>query len=213
MSPKQTTRDRERTEQELIRAVATVLARDGFNGLGINAVARAAGMDKVLIYRYFGGLSELLQAYGASADFWPTAEEVLGNDDKALLARPIGERLSHVIRGLLRALQARPQTVEIMAWETVQQNALTSMLADVRERWAHDVIARVVPDVGPDDPDWTALANLLVAGFQYLLIRARTVSAYGGIDLSTDAGWQRIESAIRLACGDETAARSDRENQ
>ncbi|MFU8830406.1 MAG: hypothetical protein ACNA8P_13365 [Phycisphaerales bacterium] len=35
----------------MIRAVGTLLARDGFQGMGVNAVAREAGVDKVLIAR------------------------------------------------------------------------------------------------------------------------------------------------------------------
>ncbi len=48
------TRSKETTRLRLISAVGTLLARQGFNALGINAVAEEAGVDKVLIYRYFG---------------------------------------------------------------------------------------------------------------------------------------------------------------
>ena len=51
-------------------AVGDVLARDGFTAIGVNAIAKQAGVDKVLIYRYFGGLPELLQTWGASGRFW-----------------------------------------------------------------------------------------------------------------------------------------------
>lgn len=195
-------RDRARTERELVEAVGRVLARDGFQGLGVNAVARAAGADKVLIYRYFGDLAGLMRAYGESADFWPSVDEVLGPDPETLRALPIGPRIARIVTRLLQALSARPQTIEILAWETVQVNALTAMLADVRERWSREVIARAVPDAEASATDWIALADLLVAGFQYLLIRSRTTPEYGGIDLSTEAGWARIENAIRTACGD-----------
>ena len=43
-------RDRGQTQQILIGAVGRVLAKDGFVGLGINTIAREAGVDKVLIY-------------------------------------------------------------------------------------------------------------------------------------------------------------------
>lgn len=197
-------RDRRRTERELVAAVGRVLARDGFQALGVNAVARAAGTDKVLIYRYFGDLSGLIRAYGESADFWPTVDEVLTPDAQSLQELPIGARVARIVTRLLRALSQRPQTIEILAWETVQENALTEMLANVRERWSLEVIDRAVPDAQASDTDWVALADLLVAGFQYLLIRSRTMPEYGGIDLSTEAGWKRIEDAIRTACGDST---------
>ena len=62
--PAPRSRDRAATEEMLVKAAREVLASDGFQGLGINAVARQAGCDKQLIYRYFGGLDGLVDAIG-----------------------------------------------------------------------------------------------------------------------------------------------------
>lgn len=192
-------RDRSQTRQSLILAVGRVLAQDGFLGLGINAIARAADVDKVLIYRYFDGLPKLLKAYGESADFWPSVEEVLGPDKAALRALPLPERTAAIVVSLLEALRKRPQTVEILAWEAVQQNALTESLAEIREQWSREVIARMLPDSVKDEEDLLALASLLVGGFQYLLIRSRNTRVYGGIALNTEEGWRRIRNAALRA--------------
>ena len=68
------TRDRAATEERILAAVGEVLARDGFGAIGINTIAREAQVDKVLIYRYFGGLPELLKTWGASGRFWPSTD-------------------------------------------------------------------------------------------------------------------------------------------
>lgn len=192
-------RDREQTRQTLILAVGRVLALEGFLGLGINAIARAASVDKVLIYRYFDGLPKLLKAYGESADFWPSVEEVLGPDQAALRALPLPERTATIVVSLLEALRKRPQTIEILAWEAVQQNALTESLAEIREQWSREVIARMLPDSVKDEEDLLARASLLVGGFQYLLIRSRNTRVYGGIALNTEEGWRRIRNAALRA--------------
>jgi AcrR family transcriptional regulator len=70
-------RDRNATEARLIGAVEDLIVQQGFGAIGINAVARQAGADKVLIYRYFGGLSGLLAAYAEEGDFWWTVEDLL----------------------------------------------------------------------------------------------------------------------------------------
>ena len=92
-------RDKESTRFRLLDAVGTLLAREGFGALGINAVAREAGVDKVLIYRYFGGMDELLRAFGQSGDFWPTIAQVIGDDPSELMSLPLGERWA---KGLTR---------------------------------------------------------------------------------------------------------------
>jgi AcrR family transcriptional regulator len=196
-----TSRDRELTEQRLIETVGRLLARSGFAALGVNALAREAGVDKVLIYRYFDGLPNLLKAYCERGDFWPTAEEVLQPDVATLRAAPIAARTAAIVVNLLDALRRRPQTMEILAWEVVERNALTDTLAAIRERWSRDVTELVLPDAAEDPSDFVALANLLVAGIQYLLIRSRTTPVYGGIPLRTDEGWERIRKAAIMAFG------------
>jgi AcrR family transcriptional regulator len=196
-----TSRDRELTEQRLIETVGRLLARSGFAALGVNALAREAGVDKILIYRYFDGLPNLLKAYCERGDFWPTAEEVLQPDVATLCATPLATRTAAIVVSLLDALRRRPQTIEILAWEVVERNALTDTLAAIRERWSREVTELVLPDAVEDRSDFLALANLLVAGIQYLLIRSRTTPVYGGIPLDTDAGWDRIRDAVLVAFG------------
>ena len=58
------TRDRARTEAAILSAAERQLADGGFTAFGVNAIARAAGCDKQLIYRYFGGLDGLADAIG-----------------------------------------------------------------------------------------------------------------------------------------------------
>ena len=68
-------RDKDQTKQKILQAVGKLLATGG--GLGVNVIAREAGVDKVLIYRYFGGLPELLRAFMTSGEFWPEFEDVM----------------------------------------------------------------------------------------------------------------------------------------
>ena len=132
-------RDRGATEERILAAVGTVLARDGFGAVGVNAIAREAGVDKVLIYRYFGGLPELLQRWGASGRFWPGVDEMLGDDVQALRALPLAERLALFFDRFIDALRARPLTIEILAAEIVQRNQLTAILETEREQWGERV--------------------------------------------------------------------------
>ena len=46
-------RDREQSEEKLIKAVGELIEEIGFEKLGINQVAKRAGFSKNLIYRYF----------------------------------------------------------------------------------------------------------------------------------------------------------------
>ena len=189
-------RDRGATEERILAAVGQVLARDGFGALGINAIAREAGVDKVLIYRYFGGLPELLRQWGASGRFWPTVDELLGEDRQAVLALPLAERYALFFDRFIDAMRARPLTLEILAAEIVERNELTAILETEREQWGAQAEALFGGDEMARAPQLRGITLLLVAGVMYLLVRARKIRIFGTIDLHTDAGWAALKAAV-----------------
>ena len=190
-------RDRAATEERILAAVGEVLARDGFGAIGVNAIAREAGVDKVLIYRYFGGLPELLRTWGASGRFWPTVEELLGDDPAAVTALPLAERYALFFERFIEALRARSLTLEILAAEIVERNELTAILEAEREEWGAQAEALFGGADFEQRPWLRGTTLMLVAGVQYLLVRARKIRVFGGLDLGSDEGWARIAGDLR----------------
>jgi AcrR family transcriptional regulator len=188
-------RDRETTRKRLIRAVGTILAQKGFTGLGVNAVARAAGVDKVLIYRYFGGLSELTTAYGREGNFWPTIEELAGGDVESFAQLPLDTKLKNLSRNFSRAIRQRPLTQEIMAWEMVERTQLTIELETIRENTMLRFFEMFFPSL-QNQLDLHAITAIIGAAISYLACRARQIQWYNGVDLQAEEGWLRIERAI-----------------
>ena len=203
------TRDRAVTEERILAAVGTVLAREGFGAVGINAIAREAAVDKVLIYRYFGGLPELLRTWGASGRFWPSVEELLGDDRPAVLALPMAERYALFFDRFIDALRQRPLTIEILAAEIVERNELTAVLEAEREQWGAQAEALFGGEEFVRGPHLRGVTLLLVAGVQFLLVRSRTVSVFSGFDLRSDADWSAIKASLRVMAGQLFAAGPD----
>ena len=56
-------RDREATEKRLLNTIGQMIAENGFEKIGINAVSAQSGVSKILIYRYFGSVEGLMTAY------------------------------------------------------------------------------------------------------------------------------------------------------
>ena len=189
-------RDAEATRRRILGAVGSLLVRDGFGALGVNAVAREAGVDKVLIYRYFGGIDQLLEAWGSELDFWPSVAEILGDapeSDPAAFAAGMLKRHLH-------ALRTRPHTLEVMAWEAVERHPLTRILDRIRETRAEQLMASIPAGLMGESQDIPAISALLSAGLQYLLLRSRTVDRYNGVPIASPEGWIRIESALQTIC-------------
>ncbi len=190
-------RSSEATQQRILRAVGRILARRGFLGFGVNAVAREAHVDKVLIYRYFGGLPELLEAFAERGDFWPTLEEVAGAPPEVTSRWTGGEWSAALLKGLARALRVRPMTQEALRWELAVSNELTEKLAEVRERRGMEMLGRAARDPElRDRVDVPAVAALLSAGIIYLVLRSKSAPTWLGVPLDGDEGWARLERAV-----------------
>ncbi len=185
-------RNRKQTRAGILDAVGRLLAQSGFKELGINSIAREAGVDKVLIYRYFGGLPELLKAFAEETDFWPDLPELMREAGPSPAQMTANERAKLLVVAFGRALRRRPLTQEIMRWELQERNELTETLARHREEQS----AKLFEDfAGPKDIDIRALASLLAAGQTYLILRSKTADVYNGLSLNSEEDWSRIERA------------------
>ncbi len=199
-NPQKATRDKEATKQRLLDAVGAILSRQGFGSLGINAVAQQAGVDKVLIYRYFGGMPELLQAFGQSSDFWPSVAEVIGDDPAELLRLPLAERWSIGLSRYAAALRRRPITKEILAWEQIERSELCEVLKVAREQWFLELMTHFPDDETATDADLIPTILLVVGAIHYFVVISRLQGDFSGVIVDTDEGWDQIDSVISTIC-------------
>lgn len=187
-------RDREKTEAAILDAVGRLILRDGLSGAGINAVAREAGADKVLIYRYFGDLDGLYRAYAENGDFWWPVEDMLAATESA---RSLSEALKAGMRYHAAEMRKRPVTLAVIAAEPANRNALVIALEEVRERRSLELMQIIAARYGAaEGADIPALTALLAAAIDYLLVRARTIRVYGGVEIKTEKDWERLFSTI-----------------
>lgn len=185
----------ERTRQRLMDAVEQVLLADGFQGLTPDNLAKRAGVRREDLFRHFKGLKGLLSAYGRTPRFWPTVEELTGGDVEGLKQLTPAEQIATFFKSYLHALRKRPATLEVLAWEAWECNELTRSMEYARERTALEFF-ELMRDDPPDDVDLTALIIILAGAVSFLAVRSRTHKVLGGVDLESEAGWQRIDETI-----------------
>ncbi len=189
-------RDKEATKRRLMDAVGSILAREGFGALGINSVAHEAGVDKVLIYRYFGGMTELLHAFGQSGDFWPSIAEVIGDDPSEMMELPLADRWALGLGRYAEALRRRPVTKEILAWEQIEQNELTDILRQARGEWFEELLTHFPGDEEATDADLVGTVLLVVGAIHYFVILSRFQADFSGVVVDSDEGWEHINAVI-----------------
>lgn len=198
-------RNRQATEAALLKAAKDILTRDGFQALGVNEIARHAGVDKVLIYRYFGGLEGLSERLGeaiaATIISWleeNQPETALGGTGKASYASVVEAALLSYWRGL----RADPAYCQFLLWELADSSGLGLRLAEGRSKSLRGWVAkRLGATKAPGEKDAPAINSLLIAAIHQLGIAMLHHDSFAGLGASsTKAGPQvpaRLEAALR----------------
>ena len=187
-------RNRLKTEQRLLEALAAILLEQGYPAVGVNAVARRAGCDKVLIYRYFGGMDELLLAFAETTPMWWEVDEIITESaaDCAEIALP--EYLQTLLGRYVEALEARPLALEIMAWEMSEQNNLTNHLARIRGERGMELVKRIRAYYRQPNIDIGGILGVFGAAVNYLVIRTRKQSQ----QYKTEEWWRLQQTISKL---------------
>lgn len=191
-------RDRQSTEAAIIAAFERILLRDGVNGVGVNAVAQEAGVNKVLIYRYFDDLPGLARVWAAKSAFWPTEDELIGGNREEFERLSVRERVLLVLCNYIEAIRRRPQTIEMLAAELTNPTDVTRALAEGIARPGTGIATFVgldTPHGDLTDAVWK-LIYLVQASTAYLTIRERNSPSYMGTDLAKDESWQFVRDTV-----------------
>jgi len=192
-------RDRHTTEETIIGAFDAIMMRDGVTGLGVNAVAQEAGVNKVLIYRYFGGLPGLARHWASHSSFWPTTMELIGHDPDLFADLSVPQRVRTVLCNYIDAIRRRPRTVEMLAAELLTPNDVTRALSDglVRPgKGVSDYIQLEMAERDIEDDVWKLIymVNVMTA---YLTVRERNNPTYLGMDLQDDDSWDFLRDTVK----------------
>lgn len=184
-------RDRAGTEAAILAAARTLLADEGFGAFGINAIAKAAGCDKQLVYRYYGGIDGLAAAIGA---------DLADRIGAAVAPPPDGTDYAAAVTAMLDGfgamLRADPLARRIAAWEVAENSPLVAILSEARSaalrRWIAGALAGRTPPAGTDAP---AVNAVLIAAVQHLALAEATTGAFAGLRLD-EAGRERVGRVV-----------------
>ena len=189
-------RNRQMTMERILRAMGDVMAERGTEKAGINAVAERAGVNKVLIYRYFGGWNGLLEAYVQRGFFLSMFnEKYLDSVPDNLTPEARSKAWSDYTIQFMNEFRARKASQELIRWEMSNgETELARRLADFRDQSYKNMVSKLAPNA---DFDPIAINSLMTAAVTNLVLTSTQRDHIGDIDLRSDAGWERLEKAIR----------------
>lgn len=185
-------KSREQTESKILEAVASIVESDGFEKLGINTIALKANVSKMLIYRYFGGLEELVARFIMQKDYWANTDTLILNPHL------VGDSIKSMFSNQIEQLRNDVTLRRLCRWELSCHNASIDRLRDKREENGCNLIKVVSRLTGSSNSEVASLASILSASISYLTLIEDQCPTYNGIALQTDKGWEQIAQGVDM---------------
>lgn len=188
------------TQKKLIDAVTLIIEKEGFDKLGVNKIARTAGCDKVLIYRYFGGLDGLLQVWLERFDFYSGTFDRFVNE---IEKNPEGSYRNLTKRMLieqLNFLRENKMMQHLLLWEL--GNGEFTRFRDIRENRGNKIqkLVESKMQISGDGRDVAMQITILVSAINFIVLFTRNYQLINGNDFSDDNTWtlfgKMIESFV-----------------
>lgn len=176
------TRNRDETRQRILDAALDLVAEAGFPALGVNAVARRAGADKQLIYRYFGGLEDLTAAAGAEV----ATRMAAALTPAAAPAESYAALMEQLATALLRHLLQDPLYRQLRLMEASAPSPATEAFRKARGKVLFDWLQATRGDLAPP------------AGVDAPAVNAVIIAAVEGIAILGPVGMAQSEAEARL---------------
>ena len=185
-------RDREATERRLLDTIGKMIAEDGFEKIGINAIATQTKVSKILIYRYFGSVEGLMAAYIKQYDFWLNFPLEYPNREELPLF------VKRMFQGQIEQLRNNPTLKRLYRWELSCNNDMIVKLREQREKVGVNLVKKVSELTGHPQNEIAVMASLLTASITYLVMLEDFCPIYNGIPLNENSGWEQINEGIEL---------------
>ncbi len=183
---------REESENLFIGALEEMLLNDEV--VGINSISKKAGLNKVLIYRYFDGLDGLLEKYAKKINLWQQlGDELISHLETGTLTSA-KEAVIWIFREYRKKLLSSPLYLRLLREELFKPKVLTKKLEDEREIQGVkmlELISNKFP--GTLNLDSAYNASFIVSGITYLALKSTQVNKFTGLDFRADETWDNFD--------------------
>lgn len=187
-------RNRAMTTQRIVTAFEEVLAERGIEGAGINRIAEKAGVSKVLIYRYFGGMEGLVTHYIKMGKLFPTFDSRMLEQIQPTHPSDLGRVWARQVVQTFRGFRASKAGREILKATVIDNDELASVASKMQD----EEMSRMVAELSfVEGADTQAIAAVMLGAMTHLTLLAQSNRTMIGLDLRDDENWKRIEQAVK----------------
>jgi len=191
-------RNKERSKKKFLDAVGKILRTKGYTALKVNSIAATAGVDKKMIYSYFGGIDGLIDEYIRSQDYWSkvTIEEIekikpkLDDGGKSFMEEMLLSQFDYVY--------SSKEAQKLLLWRLSEARKSLKKLTETQEENGEYIFKLLMDSHFKDNAEKVrSIMAIMVSGLYYLnMYAAMNGSIFCGIDVDCPKGRDKIRKAI-----------------
>lgn len=191
-------RNKERSKKKFLDAVGKILRTKGYTALKVNSIAATAGVDKKMIYSYFGGIDGLIDEYIRSQDYWSkvTIEEIekikpkLDDGGKSFMEEMLLSQFDYVY--------SSKEAQKLLLWRLSEARKSLKKLTETQEENGEYIFKLLMDSHFKDNAEKVrSIMAIMVSGLYYLnMYAAMNGSIFCGIDVGCPKGRDKIRKAI-----------------
>jgi AcrR family transcriptional regulator len=192
-------KNKDDTKQKIFDAVGKIFRTEGQSGLYYTRIAREAGVDRSLVYQYFGrNKKNLIEEYIVQKDYWLTFFERI-NDEVGKNSHVTGKDLIiDVLQKQWKYLSADLEMQHLILWELSGDSELMRSIHHTREMLAEPMLELAEQKFNRTLVKITPIIVLLLSGIYYANVHAvHNGSVICGIDVRSVEGQADLLKAIQ----------------
>jgi len=183
---------RKKSEIESIinKAAIHLIEEGGFPNVTVRKIAEEANIEAVVFYNRYKDSNEFISEFVKKYDYW------FGDVNKEFEGKgSCKEQYISTLTSLFDSLQENKVMQGLLKWEVSNNNNITQQTAALRELHTIPVVEKYKKYFENSSVKIDSISALIVGGIYYLILHSE-VSNFGGIDVNTEDGKEKIRNAI-----------------
>lgn len=177
-------------ESAILRAAVSQIKKKGFSMALVTDIVKRAKIEPIVFYNRYKNLEEFYDTFVKKYDYW------LSDMLHGCKGTPSTEDgYANVFESLLRNLIADNIMTELLRWEVTEGTPITERTARLREIDSNALTSKYGTQFESKGVDVVALSTLIIGGIYYMVLH-KDRSTFGGIDINTPEGLERIVKAL-----------------
>jgi AcrR family transcriptional regulator len=188
-------RNKERSKKKFLDAVGKILRTKGYTALKVNRIAATAGVDKKMIYSYFGGIEGLIEEYIESKDHWTkiTIEEMkppLHDGGKSFMENLFLSQFDYVY--------TNKEAQKLLLWQLSECHKSLKKFTEAQKENGENIFKLLMDShFNSNAESVRSIMAIIFSGLYYLNMYASlNGSIFCGIDINSPKGRDNIRKAV-----------------